>query len=141
MKFGKSIAGLNSTSKGTLMESLGIEYLEAEEGYVKARMPVNHKTLQPMGILHGGASIALAETVGGLGSALFVDPEKYEIRGSSLTANHIGTATDGFVYAEARILHKGRMTHVWDIEIKTEEGRKISLSRLTVIIIPKQNGR
>ncbi|MCD4674646.1 MAG: PaaI family thioesterase [Desulfobacula sp.] len=120
------------------MEQLGIEYLETREGFVKARMPVDHRTLQPMGILHGGASLALAETVGGLGSALMVDQEHYEIRGSSLTANHVGTATEGYVYAEAKILHKGKITHVWDIEIKSEEGRKISLSRLTVMIIPKK---
>ncbi|MBN1340666.1 MAG: hotdog fold thioesterase [Bacteroidales bacterium] len=129
---------LNRINKGTLMESLGIEYLEAKEGFVKARMPVDHRTLQPMGILHGGASIALAETVGGLGSALLVDPDRYEIRGASLAANHLGAATGGYVFAEARILHQGKMTHVWDIEIKTEDGRKISLSRLTVMIIPKQ---
>jgi len=129
---------LNGINPGTLMEQLGIEYLEAKEGYVKARMPVDHRTLQPMGILHGGASIALAETVGGLGSALMVDTDTFEIRGASLNANHMGTATSGFVYAEAKILHQGKTTHIWDIEITSEEGKKISVSRLTVFILPKQ---
>ena len=138
MLTGNTPVDLNRINRNTLMEQLGIEYLEVKEGYVKARMPVDHRTLQPMGILHGGASLALAETVGGLGSALLVDQEKYEIRGSSMTANHVGAVTSGYVYAEARILHHGKLTHVWDIEINSDGDRKISLARLTVMIIPKQ---
>jgi len=133
------ISEINAINKNSLMEQLGIEYLELAEGYVKARMPVDYRTKQPMGILHGGASLAFAETMAGLGSLALVDPEKFEIRGASLTANHIGAATKGWVIGEARLIHHGKMTHVWDMEIKDETGNKISVSRMTVMIIPKQS--
>lgn len=132
-----TIEELNSINKGSLMEQLGIEYLELKEGYVKGKMPVDSRTKQPMGILHGGASLAFAETMAGLGSLVLVDPEKYEIRGSSLTANHVGAVTDGWVIGEANLIHRGKMTHVWDIEIKDESGNKVSVARMTVMIIPK----
>ncbi len=134
-----SIEELNSYSKGTLMEQLGIEYLEVKEGYVKAKMPVDKRTKQPFDILHGGASIALAETVASLGSAVLVDLEKNDIRGAAVTANHIGAVSRGFVYAEAKLIHRGSITHVWDIEIKDQGGYRISVSRITVITIPKQS--
>jgi 1,4-dihydroxy-2-naphthoyl-CoA hydrolase len=130
---------INAINKNSLMEQLGIEYLELKKGYVKGRMPVDHRTKQPMGILHGGASMAFAETLAGLGSLALVDPEKYEIRGASLTANHIGAATNGWVIGEARLIHHGKMTHVWDMEIKDDAGNKVSVSRMTVMIIPKQS--
>ena len=133
-----SMEQLNSSSKNTLMEQLGIIYLEKKEGFVKAKMPVNDKTKQPMGILHGGASLALAETIGSLGSALLVDLKKYDVRGANINANHVGAATDGFVYGEARIIHQGRYTHVWNIEIKDENGHLISVSRLTNMIIERK---
>ena len=133
-----SMEQLNSSSKNTLMEQLGIEYLEKKEGFVKAKMPVNDKTKQPMGILHGGASLALAETIGSLGSALLVDLKKYDVRGANINANHVGAASEGFVYGEARIIHRGRYTHVWNIEIRDETGRLISVSRLTNMIIERK---
>ena len=86
------IEELNKINKGTLMEQLHIEYLEVGDGSVKARMPVNERTKQPMGILHGGANLALAETIGGLGSALIVDLDEFDVRGSQISANHVGTA-------------------------------------------------
>jgi 1,4-dihydroxy-2-naphthoyl-CoA hydrolase len=130
---------LNAINKGSLMEQLGIEYLELGDGYVKGRMPVDNRTKQPMGILHGGASLAFAETLASLGSLALVDIEKYDIRGASLTANHVGAATKGWVTGEANILHKGKMTHVWDIEIKDGLGNKVSVARMTVMVIPKEN--
>ncbi len=129
---------LNSFSKGTLMEQLGIEYLEVKEGFVKAKMPVDKRTKQPFDYLHGGASIALAETIASLGSAVLVDLEKNEVRGAAVTANHIGAVSRGHVYAEAKLIHRGSITHVWDIEIKDQGGYRISVCRITVITIPKQ---
>lgn len=133
-----SMEKLNASSHKTLMQQLGIEYLEKREGYIKARMPVDERTLQPMGILHGGASLALAETIGSLGSALMLDLDKYDVRGANINANHVGAASSGWVYGEAEIIHQGRYTHVWNINIKDENGRLISVSRLTNIIIEKK---
>lgn len=130
---------LNSMNKNTLMEQLGIEYLEVREGYVKAKMPVDNRTKQPFGILHGGASITLAETIASLGSAVIVDLEKNDIRGAAVNSNHVGAVARGFVYGEAKLIHKGSITHVWDIEIKDQGGYRISVSRITVIVIPKKN--
>jgi 1,4-dihydroxy-2-naphthoyl-CoA hydrolase len=132
-----TIDQLNSMNKNTLMEQLGIEYLEVKEGYVKAKMPVDKRTKQPFGILHGGASIALAETIASLGSAVLVDLQKYDIRGAAVNSNHVGAVARGLVYGEAKLIHRGSITHVWDIEIKDEVGYRISISRITVIVIPK----
>lgn len=121
------------------MEQLGIEYLELKNGYVKGRMPVDKRTIQPMGILHGGASLAFAETLASLGSLALIDPAKFEIRGASLTANHVGTAANGWVIGEASLIHRGKMTHVWDIEIKNKTGNKVSVARMTVMVIPKES--
>jgi len=130
----------NEMNRGTLMESLGIEYLETAEGHVKARMPVDHRTLQPVAhILHGGASLALAETVGSLGSILITDMERYDVRGATLTANHVSPVTEGWVYAEARLIHRGRNTHIWNIDILDEEGGLVSTARLTNFIVAREN--
>lgn len=128
---------LNAINKNALMEQLGIEYTELKEGFVSGKMPVDRRTKQPMGILHGGASLAFAETLASLGSLALVDPLKFEIRGASLTANHVGAATTGWVIGEATLIHKGKMTHVWDIVIKDESEAKVSVARMTVMIIPK----
>ncbi|MDZ7742387.1 MAG: PaaI family thioesterase [Bacteroidota bacterium] len=132
-----SLEEINSMNAGTLMEALGIEYTEVGEGYVCAKMPVDRRTLQPSRIIHGGANIALAETIGGLGSVLLVGFEKYDVRGSSVTANHVGTATSGWVHARAEILHRGERTHVWNIDIKNDDGKLISSIRITNFILPK----
>ena len=132
-----TINQLNQLNKNTMMEPLGIEYLEAETGYLKARMPVNDNTKQPNGILHGGANLALAETVAGLGSAIMVDMEKYHVRGAQVSANHVGTTNSGWVYAEGKIIHRGKNTHVWNIDIKNEDGKLLSTCRLTNFIQSK----
>jgi len=132
-----TIERLNQLNKKTMMEPLGIEYLEAEPGYLKARMPVNDNTKQPNGILHGGANLALAETVAGLGSAMMVDMEKYNVRGAQVSANHVGTANSGWVYAEGKIIHKGKNTHVWNIDIRNETGKMLSTCRITNFIQKK----
>ncbi|MBN2175707.1 MAG: hotdog fold thioesterase [Bacteroidales bacterium] len=133
-----SLEELNSMSKDTLMAELGIKYTEVREGFVRARMPVDHRTKQPFGILHGGASLSLAETIASLGSAVLVDLEKFNVRGAAVSANHIGAVSDGFVDAEANLIHQGSITHVWDVEIRDQKGRKISVVRVTIIVSPKQ---
>jgi len=129
---------LNALNKGTMMEKLQIEYTEATEGMVKAKMPVNERTIQPMGILHGGASLAIAETIAGIGSSLLVDREIYTVRGAQVSANHIGVADKGFVIAEANLIHKGKNTHVWNIDISRESGEPVSTIRITNFIIKKE---
>ena len=129
---------LNSMTKNTLMETLHIQYTEIGSDYLVATMPVNEKVHQPMGLLHGGASVALAESVGSPASLLFVDPEKYEIRGIEISANHLRTKRNGVVTATAKIIHKGTMTHLWEIRITDEKGNLVSLCKLTNIVIPRK---
>jgi uncharacterized protein (TIGR00369 family) len=137
-KLNTPIEELNKINQGTLMEQLHIEYQKVGYGYVKAKMPVNERTKQPMGILHGGANMALAETVGGLGSALLVDLDEYDVRGSHISANHVGMANSGWVFAEGNLIHRGKNTHVWNIDIKDEKGQMVSTCRLTNFVIKKQ---
>jgi len=129
---------LNSMTKNTLMETLEIRYTEIGPDYLVATMPVNEKVHQPLGLLHGGASVAFAESVGSPASLLFVDPEKYEVRGIEISANHLRTKRKGLLTATARILHKGTMTHLWEIRIVDEKENLISLCKLTNIIIPRK---
>lgn len=132
-----TLAKLNSLNKGTMMEHLHIEYIDFGEGYIVAKMPVDEKTFQPDGILHGGANLVLAETVAGLGSALLVDLNNYSVRGAQVNANHIGSTKRGNVFATGRILHKGNYTHVWNIDIKDEKDKLLSTCRITNIIVKK----
>jgi len=128
---------LNTIIQGTLIESLGIEFTEAGSGLVRARMPVDQRTLQPAGILHGGASLALAETVGSLGSMLIVDPDIYDVRGSNIQASHVRPVSNGWVEAEATLVYQGKNTHLWNIDIRDKENNLISTARLTNFIIRK----
>ncbi|MFN3555617.1 MAG: PaaI family thioesterase [Bacteroidales bacterium] len=128
---------LNEFCQNTLVEHLGIEFTESGEDFLKARMPVDQRTLQPMGILHGGASLALAETVGSAASFSLIDKSRHDIVGMQVTANHVGSARSGWVYAHATLQHKGTRTHVWDVLISGEDGRKISLCRVTNMLIEK----
>jgi len=132
-----SLDQLNETSKGTMMEVLGIEYLIVEPGYIKAKMPVDERTRQPFGILHGGASVALAETIGSIGSAVLMADKNVEVRGAGITANHVKAVKSGWVFGEAKTIHVGKNTHIWDIQIKDEEGDLVSTSRLTNFILFK----
>ena len=129
---------IKEINEGTMMETLGIEYLELKEGYVYARMFVKKELTQPYGMLHGGASMAMAESVGGMGSAYLLGIKDYIIRGMQFSANHVKAVNVGtFVYATATIIHKGRQTHVWNIDIKNEDGELVSSCRLTNFIIKK----
>lgn len=125
--------------KNTLMETLEIEFTDAGEDFLTARMPVTSKVHQPDGVLHGGASVALAETVGSAASMIFMDLEKVTVRGIEISANHIKSIRSGFVFATATILHKGRTTQVWDIKICDKDDRLISAVKLTTISFPKKN--
>ncbi|HSV87569.1 MAG TPA: hotdog fold thioesterase [Bacteroidales bacterium] len=136
-----SLAQLNELNKGTLMGHLGIEYLEVGEGFVHARMPVDERTMQPAGILHGGSSLALAETIGGLGSLLLVDNTLVDVRGSHISANHIRTAIGKWVFGKAQLIHMGKNTHLWNIDILDENNQIISCCRLTNFLVPKNNGK
>lgn len=132
------LANFKKFSQNTLMETLNIEYIDVGEDFLVAKMPVNPAVHQPMGLLHGGASVALAESVGSAASIMFVDPEKYEVRGIEISANHLKSKRAGEVFATARIIHKGRMLHLWEIKIKDENDQMISLCKLTNIILPKK---
>ncbi len=133
-----SIDEIKKINEGTMMESLGIEYLEVKEGYVLARMFVKLELSQPYGMLHGGASMAMAESIGGVGSAYYLGIEDYIIRGMQFSANHVKAAKVGtYVYGIANIIHKGRQTHVWNIDIKNENDELVSSCRLTNFVMKK----
>ena len=128
---------INQAMKNTLMETLDIRFVDIGEDYLTARMPVTPKVHQPLGLLHGGASLALAESVGSTASYFLIDRDKYEVRGIEISGNHLRSIRSGFVTATARIIHKGRTTHLWEIRIENEEKQLISLCKLTNIVLPK----
>ena len=134
----KILAVCNQIRSGTLMETLDIEYVDVGENYLIARMPVTPKVHQLDGVLHGGASVALAESVGSAASYVFLDGNQFFVRGIEIAANHVKGIKEGFVYARASILHKGRTTQLWEIKITNEEGDLISNCKLTTIALPKQ---
>lgn len=128
----------NKVVPNTLMETLRIEYTDVDpiKGWLKASMPVDSQVHQPMGLLHGGASAALAESVGSAASCLFADPTEFAILGIEISCNHIRSVKEGMVNAIAQILHKGRTTHLWEIRIEDEQGRLVSHCKLTNLIKP-----
>lgn len=128
----------NEWSKNTLMQTLEIEYIDAGEDFLTAKMPVNPRVHQPMGLLHGGASAALAESVGSAASIIFINSDKQEVRGIELSANHLRSKREGEIFATARIVHQGRSIHLWEIKITDEEGKLISLCKLTNMILPRK---
>lgn len=128
----------NAICKNTLMETLSIEFTDVSEDTLTARMPVTPKVHQPDGILHGGASVALAESVGSAGAIVFLDNENISIRGIEISANHVRSVSEGYVYANATILHKGRTTQLWQIRIVNEEGQLVSMVKFTTITFPKK---
>ena len=121
--------------KGTIGEVLGIEIIEIKDDFVKGKMPVDSRTHQPYGMLHGGASVVLAETLGSVGSHFLVKDDGKAAVGIEVNANHLKSIRKGWVYGEAIIVHRGGKLHVWSIEIKNEAGELICTSRLTVMII------
>lgn len=135
---GIKIEQLNSIGEGCMIGHLGIEITELGGDYIIAKMPVDHRTKQPMGLLHGGANVALAESLGSYASTLLVDMTKQAVVGLEINANHVRSAREGFVYGKVSPIHTGRKTHVWNIEITNEEGKLVSISRLTVAIIDQK---
>lgn len=133
-----TIDDLHDLRKETMASYLDMQWVEIGENFLKLSMPVNEKTKQPYGLLHGGASCALAETVGSVASALVIDQEKFICVGLEINANHIRGARSGIVTAIAAPLHIGKSTHVWDIKINDEVDKLICVSRLTVAILPKK---
>lgn len=134
-----SVEDLIPLGKGTLGETLGMEFIEIGPDFIKASMPVDHRTKQPYGLLHGGASVALAETLGSIGSALITDSSKYLCVGLEINANHLRSVRQGFVYGTAKPIHIGGKTHVWEIRIEDEAQKLICISRLTVAILSRSS--
>lgn len=133
-----SLKQLNAVNKGTLMESLGIVYTEVGADYVMATMPVDERTFQPMGLLHGGANVALAESLGSVGTYLIIGTKTHHGVCIEINANHVGSAMSGIVTGKAKLIHCGKTTHVWQIEIKDENERLLCTSRMTMMILERK---
>lgn len=131
------LARLAMSCKNTLMETLDIKYIDFGEDYLVAQMPVTSRVHQPDGVLHGGAMVALAESVGSAASFMFLDGTS-TIRGIEISANHVKSKRDGMVYAKATFIHKGRTTQLWNIDVVDEEDVLISKVKLTTIALPKK---
>lgn len=127
---------VNNLCKNTMMDHIGIEFTEVSEGKIIARMPVDKRTIQPMKRLHGGASMALAESVGSVGSVLLVDTNNFHVLGVEINGSHVGTTTEDYVIAIGTLIHQGKTSHVWEIRIQDGKGKLVSVCRLTNRIIP-----
>lgn len=126
---------LNESSKNSMVAHLGIIYTDIGKEHISAKMPVDHRTHQPMGLLHGGASVALAETLGSVAATFSVDHEKYTCVGMEINANHVKSLTEGWVTGTARPMHIGKSTQIWQIIINSESGELVCVSRLTLAVI------
>jgi 1,4-dihydroxy-2-naphthoyl-CoA hydrolase len=131
----RSIEDLNSSRPGTMVEHLGIEFTEIGDDFIRGTMPVDGRTRQPYGLLHGGASVALAETLGSTGATMCVDTAEYQCVGQEINANHVRAARTGLVTGTARPVHLGGRTQIWVIDIVNEAGKLVCTSRLTVAVI------
>jgi len=130
------LAQANQVCKNTLMETLNIEFIDFGDNSIVARMPVNSRVYQPDGVLHGGATVALAESVGSFAAHIFTNLQEYFLRGIEINANHIKSVSDGYVYAKAVFIHKGKTTQLLEIKITDENNNLISLCKLTTISLP-----
>ena len=133
-----TLAELNATRVGTMIEHLGIEYTASGPDYLEARMPVDARTRQPYGLMHGGASLVLAETLGSYGAALTVDPARLRVVGQEINANHLRAVTMGHVTGTARPVHLGNRSQVWSIDIRDDRGRLVCVSRLTIALLDRR---
>jgi 1,4-dihydroxy-2-naphthoyl-CoA hydrolase len=131
-----SVETLNSNQKGMNL-TLGILFTEIGDDYIRGTMPVDARTVQPYGLLHGGASVALAETLGSTGAAMCVDAENYQVVGQEINANHVRAARSGLVTGTARPVHIGGRTHVWAIDIVNDAGQLVCISRITMAVIKR----
>jgi 1,4-dihydroxy-2-naphthoyl-CoA hydrolase len=128
---------VNERAHNSMSEYLGITFVEMGDDYLTARMPVDHRTKQPMGIMHGGASCVLAETVGSTAAQFCIDYEKYYCVGLDINTNHIRSMREGFVLGVAKPFHIGKSTQVWSIEVKNEDGKLVSVNRLTMAVLAR----
>ena len=133
----RTVAELNGNRQGTLLENLGILFTEIGSDFVRGTMPVDTRTVQPYGLLHGGASVALAETLGSTGAAMCVDAAEYQVVGQEINANHVRAARGGLVTGTARAVHLGGRTHVWTIDIVNEAQKLVCISRITLAVIKR----
>jgi len=133
------IVRINALSANSMLEHLGIEITDIGDDYLRGTMPVDARTKQPFGLLHGGASVALAETLGSLAGTMCLDAAKEMAVGIDINANHVRAVTGGVVTGTARPLHVGRNTQVWDIRIENEDGKLVCISRLTLAVVPRQS--
>ena len=129
---------LNQTQKNTLLETVDIQFTEVGDDYLVAKMPVNERVYQPDGILHGGATFALAETVGSVASVVFAKAQNVQVRGIEMSGNHLRSVKTGNVYAKAMAIHLGRTTQIWEIRVTDEEEKLVSLIKLTTLSLPKK---
>jgi 1,4-dihydroxy-2-naphthoyl-CoA hydrolase len=132
---------LQPLGKNTLGEHLGMQFTEVGDNYLKATMPVDHRTHQPYGLLHGGASVALAETLGSVGAALTLDPDQFICVGMEINANHLRSVRSGKVTGTATPLHRGSSSQVWEIKIHDDHGKLVCISRLTVAVLKKPGSK
>ncbi len=130
-----TVEDFNERIKGTLIEHVGIEFVEIGEDFMKARMPVDRRTIQPYGILHGGASLTLAETLGSAASRLCTDEHKERCVGMEINANHVRPVSSGYVYGIAKPVHLGKASHIWEIRISDENDKLVCISRITLAIL------
>jgi 1,4-dihydroxy-2-naphthoyl-CoA hydrolase len=135
-----SVEQLQERSRNTLVDTIGIRVTEIGPDFVRATMPVSPRTHQPMGVLHGGASVALAETVGSLAASMCVDQALYVCLGQEINANHLRPVSSGIVTATARPYHIGKRSHVWQIEIRDEREKLVCVSRLTMAVVDRPKG-
>ena len=133
----QTIDVLNGNREGTLIANLGILFTEIGEDFVRGTMPVDARTVQPYGLLHGGASVALAETLGSMGAAMCVDADDYQVVGQEINANHVRAARSGLVTGTARPVHIGGRTHVWSIDIVNDAQKLVCISRITMAVIKR----
>ena len=133
----RTIEDLNANRGGTLIENLGILFTEIGADFIRGTMPVDTRTAQPYGLLHGGASVALAESLGSMGAAMCVDPAEYQVVGQEINANHVRAARSGLVTGTARAVHLGGRTHVWTIDIVNEAQKLVCISRITMAVIKR----
>ncbi len=129
----------NAICKNTLMETLQIEFVDYGDDYIVAKMPVNSRVHQPDGVLHGGATVALAETTGSFAAQLFLNTDDFFVRGIEISANHVKSIKEGTVFAKATFIHKGRTTQLFDIKITDQDNNLISVCKLTTIALPKRS--
>ncbi|WP_109830359.1 hotdog fold thioesterase [Reichenbachiella versicolor] len=134
-----TLEGINLFSKNTMVDHLGIVFTEIGDDYIKATMPVDSRTFQPLKLLHGGASVSLAETLGSVAATMTVDPETHYCVGQEINANHIKSAKHGFVEGITRPIHIGNRSQVWEIRITNEENQLVCISRITLAVIEKKN--